>query len=85
VLKSHVGLGFKTNTSTEDVGQGSALLSKSVDNGGARRGKRSLEHVAEDTQDTMEALILSGSSAIGGHGLPLDTRHHLGNDDQVDD
>jgi hypothetical protein len=33
----------------------------------------------------VEALVLGGSSTIGGHGLPLDARHHLGNDDQVDD
>lgn len=85
MFKSHVGLRLKTNASTEDVGQGGALLGKSVDNRSARGGQGSLEHVAEDTQDTVEALVLGGSSAVGGHGLPLDTRHHLGNDDQIDD
>ena len=85
VLKSHVRLRLKTNAGAEDVGEGSALLGKSVDNGSARGGQGSLEHVAEDTQDAVEALVLSGGSTIRRDSLPLDTRHHLRNNDQVDD
>jgi len=33
----------------------------------------------------MEALVFGSSSTIRGYSLPLDTRHHLGNDDQVND
>lgn len=85
VLKGHVRLGLKTDTGAEDVGQSRALLGKSVDNRSAGRSQRSLEHVAEHTQDAVEALVLSGGSSVSRRSLPLDTRHHLSNDDQVDD
>lgn len=81
MLKSHVRLRLETNAGTEDVGQGSALLSKSVDNGSARRRQRSLEHVAKNTEDAVEVLVALGRSGI----LPLNTRHHLSNDDKVND
>lgn len=42
-----------------------------------------LEHVAENTQHTVEALIILRS--IAGFRLPGDTCHHLSNNDKVDD
>lgn len=81
VLKCHIRLGLKTNTGTEDVGQSGTLLSKSVDNRGAGRSQRSLEHVAENTENAVEVL-----EAVLGRGiLPLDTGHHLSNDDKIND
>jgi len=46
VLKGHVRLRLKTNTGTEDVGQGSALLRQCVDDRSAWRGQGSLEKLA---------------------------------------
>ena len=80
MLKSHVRLGLKSNAGTEDVGQGCALLGESVDNRSARRSQRSLEHVAEDAKDAVKVLVLSLASR-----LPLDTGHHLSNDDKIND
>jgi hypothetical protein len=42
VLEGHVALGLQTDAGTEDVGQGSALLGKRVDDRSARRRERSL-------------------------------------------
>jgi len=87
VLQGHIRLGLKANAGAEDVSQGAALLGQGVDDGGPRRGQRGLEHVAEDAQDAMEALVLLGAG-IGGaglSGLPLDAGHHFGDDDEVDD
>lgn len=80
MLKSHVRLGLKSNAGTEDVGQRSTLLGESVDNRCARGGQRSLKHVAEDAKDAVEVLELALTSR-----LPLDTGHHLRNDDKVND
>lgn len=80
MLKGHVRLGLKTDASTENVGQGGALLGESVDHGGAWGSQRSLEHVAEDAEDAVEVLVLAVI-----RGFPLDTRHHLGNNDEVND
>lgn len=85
VLQSHVRFRLKTNASTEDVGQGSTLLGKSIDDGSTGRSQRSLEHVAENTQNAVEVLVLGGSSTVRGGSLPLDARHHLSNDDQIND
>lgn len=85
VLQSHVRLGLKANAGAEDVGQGGALLGKSIDDGSARRGQGSLEHVAEDTQDAVELLVLGSDVAVSGRGLPLDAGHHLSDHDKVDD
>jgi len=46
------------------------------------RSRTYLEHVAEDAEHAVEASIL-GIDAI--RSLPLDTSHHLGDQDQVDD
>lgn len=80
MLESHVRLGLKTDAGTKDVGQGSALLGESVDNGGARGSHGSLEHVAEDAENAVEVLVLAVA-----RGLPLDTGHHLGNQDEIND
>jgi hypothetical protein len=79
VLQSHVRLWVKTETSAEDVCESSALLGKSIDDRSARWRKWSLEHVAEDAQNAVEATI------VAGLGLPLDTSHHFSNEDEVDD
>lgn len=79
VLESHVGLGLKTDAGTENVGQSSALLGKGVDNRGARRSQGGLEHVAEDAENAVEVLKVTFGR------LPLDARHHLGKDDEIND
>lgn len=43
-----------------------------------------LEHIAENTEHAVESGIL-GVGTLFGVGLPLDTSHNLGDDDQVDD
>lgn len=85
MLESHVRLGLETNACTEDVGQSGALLGKRVDDGSSGRGQGSLEHVAQNTEDAVEALVLGSGGTVGGSSLPLDTGHHLGNDDQIND
>lgn len=79
MLERHVRLRFETDTGAEDVGQGSALLGQGVDDGRAGWRQRRLEHVAQDAEDAVEVL------EVGAVGLPLDARHHLGEDDEVDD
>lgn len=85
VLQSHVILWLETDTGAEDVGQGTSLLSKSIDDWGSRRGQWSLKHVAEDGEHAVEVSKLLSSSAISRAGLPLDASHHFGNQDEVDD
>lgn len=81
MLEGHVRLRLETNTGTEDVGQGRALLGKRVDNGSTGRSQRSLEHVAEDAEDAVEVLVVT----LGGGVLPLDTGHHLSKEDKIND
>jgi hypothetical protein len=83
VLKSHVVLWLKANTGTEDVGQSASLLSKSVDDWCSRRGQGSLKHVAENAEHAMEVLEVLGSGTIVGMRLPLDTSHHLGDENKI--
>jgi len=86
VLEGHLALRLEANAGTENVGQGCALLSEGVDDGSTRGGQRGLEHVAENGQDTVEALELGGGDGrVGGRGLPLNTSHHLSNEDEIDD
>lgn len=80
MLQGHVRLGLEADASAEDVGQGTPLLGQGVNDGCSGRGHRGLEHVAEDAQDAVEALVV-----LGGGGLPLDAGHHLGDEDKVDD
>jgi hypothetical protein len=84
VLKGHVVLWLETDAGTEDVGEGRALLGESVDDGSTRRSERSLEHVAEHTEHAVEVVEL-GVAVLSCVGLPLDTGHHLSDEDQVDD
>lgn len=58
VLQSHLRVRLETNTGPEDVGQSRALLGESIDHRGAGGSQRSLEHVAEDTENTVESLVL---------------------------
>jgi hypothetical protein len=84
VLQSHVRLGLKTNTGTENVGQSSTLLGQSIDDRSARWSQGRLEHEAEDAENAVEVakiLLLGLASLVGA---PLDTGHHLGDEDQVD-
>mgnify|MGYP001231674505 CR=1 FL=1 len=85
MLKSHVILGLETDTSTEDVDQGTALLSKSVDDWSSWWSQWSLKHEAQDAEDTVEVLELLGGGTISGGSLPLNASEHLSNDDQVND
>jgi len=85
VLESHLGLGLETDTGTENVGQSGTLLSQGVDNRGARRGQGSLEHVAEDAEDGVEALVVGSDGTVRRSSLPLDAGHELSNDDEIDD
>lgn len=84
VLQRHVRFRLKANASPENVGQRSTLLSQSVDNRSAGWRQRSLKHVAEDAQDAVELLVLSVGS-LGSRRLPLNTGHHLSNDDKIND
>jgi hypothetical protein len=79
VLKSHVRLRLETNAGTEDVGQGTTLLSEGVDNRGSVRHERGLEHVRQDAENRVEALVLATL------GLPGDAGHELGDEDEIDD
>lgn len=80
MLQGHVGLGLQADARTEDVRQRRALLGQGVDDGRARRGQRSLEHVAEYAQHAVEALVLGSPGSP-----PLDPRHHLGHQHKIDD
>ncbi len=80
MLKCHVRLWLKTNTGTEDVSHGTALLSKSVDDRSTLWHHWGLEHVGQDAEYRVEALVLGRVV-----GLPGDTGHELGEDDEVDD
>jgi len=81
VLERHLRLGLKTNAGTEDVNQGRTLLAEGVDDGSTGRGQGSLEHVAENAQHAVEALVI-GTVIVR---LPRDTGHHLREHDQIND
>ena len=85
MLEGHVRLGLEADAGAEDVGQGGALLGEGVDDGGAGGREGRLEHVAQDAEDAVEVLVLGRGGAVGRGRLPLDARHHLGDDDEVDD
>lgn len=66
VLQGHITLRFKTNACTEDIGQGTSLLSKCIDDWCSWRGQWSLQHVAENAKHAVEVLeILGGGAAVG--------------------
>ena len=85
VLQCHIILRLKTNAGLEYIDQCASLLSKSVDDGGARRCQGSFEHEAEDAEHAVEVLEILGSDAIIGVCLPLDASHHLSDDNQIND
>lgn len=101
MLQSHIGLGLQTDAGTEDVGQSTALLGEGIDDRGAGRREwclrknhvlalsctsrtgevwSYLEHIAQNAQHAVETLVL-----VHGLGLPRDTRHHLGDNHQIND
>lgn len=85
MLKSHVVLRLETNTSTKDVSQGSALLSKRVDDWGAGRCQGGLEHVAKNTEHAMKVLEVFGGRTTGRLCFPLNTSHQLRDHNQIND
>jgi hypothetical protein len=85
MLKGHVRLGLEADAGAEDVGKSATLLGQGIDNGCARGSQGSLEHVAQDAQHTMERLEVLVALGAGRLSLPLDARHHFGDEDQVDD
>ena len=85
MLKRHIILRLETDTSTENVGQGTSLFSKGIDHWSTWWGQWRLEHVAEDAKNAMEVLEIFGGDAIIGWSLPLDSGHHLGNQDKIND
>ena len=85
MLQSHVILRLKANASLEDVDQSTSLLSKSIDDRSARRGQGCLEHEAEDAKHAVEVLEVLGGSTVAGVSLPLNTSHHLGDNNQIND
>src|ERR1700761_1751389 len=80
MLQRHIVLRLQTNTSTEDVDQRVTLLGKSVDHRSTRRRHGSLEHVAQHTQDAVEALPVFFAMPA-----PLNASHQLRNDHKVND
>lgn len=82
MFQSHIRLRLQSHACTEDVGQGSALLGQGIDDWRAGRCHGRLQHVAEDGEHAVERLVLIVGLAVA---LPLDARHHLSNEDQVDD
>lgn len=85
VLKRHVRLRLQAHTGAEDVRQRSTLLGKCIDNGRTRWRERSLEHVGKDAEDAVEALeLIVGALGAARVRLPLNTRHDLGHEDEVD-
>ena len=85
VFQSHVRLRLKTDTGTEDIGQGTSLLGKCVDNRCFRRSERSLKHLAENAEHAMKTFIVFRGSTVIGLCLPGDTSHHFRNEDQIND
>lgn len=80
MLQGHIRFGLEADARAEDVGQGAALLGQGVDDGSAGGRERGLEHVAEDAEDAVEALVVVVALA-----LPLDARHHLRDEHEVYD
>lgn len=64
MLESHLGLGLEADAGAENVGQGRPLLAEGVDDGcaGGRQGR--LEHVTEDAEHRVEALVLGRRGAV---------------------
>lgn len=85
MLQSHVILRLKTNAGLEDVDQSASLLGKSVDNRSTRRSQGSLKHEAENAEHAVEVLEILYGSTVAGMSLPLNTSHHLGDNNQIND
>ena len=44
-----------------------------------------LQHVAQNAQDAVEALVIRRPFSLAGPSLPRDTSHHLGDDHEIND
>jgi len=80
MLKRHVTLRLQSDASPEDIGKGRTLLGQSIHDWSARRRHGSLQHETEDAEHGMEA-----GEVVVALRLPLNARHHLGNDNKVND
>ncbi len=85
MLQSHIILWLETNAGLENVHQSTSLLSKSINDRSARGGQGCLKHEAEDAKYAVEILKILSGSTIAGMSLPLDTSHHLCDDNQIND
>ena len=85
VLEGHIALGLEADAGAEDVGESGALLGEGVDDGRAGWRQRCLEHVAQHAQNAVEALEAALRGGARRHLSPLDPRHHLRYEHQVDD
>ena len=81
MLQGHVRLGLEAKAGAENVDNGAALLGQGVDNRRAGGRKRSLEHVAKDAQDAVEALEV----LLVTLSLPLDAGEQLSHQDKIND
>jgi hypothetical protein len=85
VLQGHVILWLETDACTEYIGQRTSLLSKCIDDWGAWRSQGSFEHVAKDAENAVEVLEILVRNTVIGSSLPLDTSHHLSDENEVND
>ena len=85
VLEGHLRLGLEAHAGTEDVRQSRPLLAEGVDNRRSRRRQGGLEHVAQDAEHGVEALVLGGGGAVRRDSLPRHARHQLGDDAEIND
>jgi hypothetical protein len=82
VLESHVRLWLQSHAGTENVGERSTLLGQGVDDWSTRGSERCLEHVAQDAEDAVETSKVLASLVTS---LPLNTGHHLSDENEIDD
>lgn len=85
VLQSHIILRLKPDAGLEDVDQSASLLSKGINDRSTRRSQGSLKHEAENAKHAVEVLEVLGHSTVAGMSLPLNTSHHLGDNNQIND
>lgn len=84
VLECHVILWLKPDAGAEDVRQCSALLVERIDDRRTRWCERSLQHVAQNAENSMEPRPLS-IRTVFTVSTPLNAGHHLSDDHKVDD
>ena len=84
VFKRHVALRVQAQTRPHDIDHSIPLLAQCIDDRRPRRRQRGLEHIAQHTEDRMEALEVLVISRVRVE-TPLDPSHEFGDDDQIDD